>query len=136
MLSVSTRLVLTAAFLAAAGLTACGPTSPSTQPSSTPTGSSPSTGSSSTPTETVAFAEIKTIMDNRCVACHAQAPTRPGFNTPAGGTSFETPAQIQSQAERINLRVQSRSMPQGNVTGMTDAERARIKLWFEQGAKL
>lgn len=131
MLSVSTRLVLTAAFLAAAGLTACGPTSPSTQPSSTP-----STSSSTTPTETVAFAEIKTIMDNRCVSCHAQAPTRPGFNTPAGGTTFETPAQIQSQAERINLRVQSRSMPQGNVTGMTDAERARIKLWFEQGAKL
>lgn len=128
MLSVATRIVLTAAFLATAGLTACGPTH-STSLTSGAT-------SSPEPVETVAFAEIKTIIDNRCVSCHAQAPTRPGFNTPAGGVTFGTPAEIQAKADRINNRVQSRSMPQGNVTGMTDTERARIKLWFEQGAKL
>ncbi len=131
MLSIPTRLLLAAALLAGAGLSACGPTTPANQPSSTP-----SANSSTSPATTVAFAEIKTIIDNRCVSCHAQTPTNSAYRSPAGGLDLETAAQIQSSASRINARVQSRSMPQGNVTNMTDAERAQVKLWVEQGANL
>lgn len=114
--------------LLTAAMAACSPSSPPAQP--TPS-ASPSAAA------TVSFATAQAIIQQRCVACHSQTPTRPGFNIPAGGVTFDSPEQIKSKADRILVRaVQTKSMPQGNVTGMTDAERTTLGEWITQGASL
>jgi uncharacterized membrane protein len=50
---------------------------------------------------------------------------------------FDTPQEIQKHADRILVRaVQTKTMPQGNKTGITEEERELIGMWIEQGAKL
>lgn len=82
------------------------------------------------------FAEVRTIMDRRCVSCHAQQPTQPGFAAAPGGVMLDTPDRISQHAARIYQQtVQSRAMPLANLTHMTDAERASVGAWFEAGAQ-
>ena len=67
------------------------------------------------------------IVQQRCVTCHSADPTRDGFDAPPKGIAFDTPEQIVAQAQLIDRwAVQSKAMPLGNVTGMTDAERAEL----------
>jgi uncharacterized membrane protein len=47
---------------------------------------------------------------------------------------LETAAQVEARADEIRTVVASRTMPLGNVTGMTDAERDRVVAWVDQGA--
>ncbi len=83
----------------------------------------------------VAFSEVKTIMAARCVTCHAEQPSYAGFAAPPQGVVLETAAQIEAQAARMMIRVvQTKTMPLGNVTGMTDAERLIVGAWIAQGA--
>ncbi|WP_137175301.1 urate hydroxylase PuuD [Massilia sp. HP4] len=82
------------------------------------------------------FAEVRTIMDQRCVSCHAQQPTQPGFAAAPGGVMLDTPDGIGQHAARIYQQtVQLKAMPLANLTHMTDAERARVGAWFEAGAQ-
>jgi uncharacterized membrane protein len=72
------------------------------------------------------------IVQRRCTACHSQKPTHPTFVAPPGGFVMETEEQVMSKAEKIVQRTNvSRDMPLGNVTGMTDEERAMLKVWIE-----
>ncbi len=46
------------------------------------------------------------------------------------------PAQIRQNAAKIyEQSVQLKAMPIGNLTNMTDAERAQVAAWFEAGAR-
>ena len=86
--------------------------------------------------EKVAFAAVKAVIDSRCISCHAAKPTQPGFAAPPAGVALETSEQIRAQAQRIHQQVVvARVMPLGNLTGITDAERALVGRWFAQGAK-
>jgi len=86
--------------------------------------------------EKVAFAAVKAVIDSRCISCHAAKPTQPGFAAPPAGVVLETSEQIRAQAQRIHQQVVvARVMPLGNLTGITDAERALMGRWFAQGAK-
>jgi len=78
----------------------------------------------------VSDAQIAEIISNRCVACHASQPTQPGFVAAPLGILLETPDQISARAERIAVTVQTRYMPIGNLTAMTDAERAAVASWY------
>jgi uncharacterized membrane protein len=79
----------------------------------------------STPARTVGIAEVQTIVERRCVSCHA------GAAAPAG-VRLETAEEIDARAEDIErMAVLSRAMPPGNVTGMTDDEREAIAAWLE-----
>ena len=80
----------------------------------------------------VSETQISQIIEVRCVACHASKPTQPGFAEAPLGLVMETPAQINTLAERIATTVQSKYMPIGNLTGMTDDERALIAAWYAQ----
>ena len=81
------------------------------------------------------FAEVRTIMDQRCVSCHAQQPTQPGFAAAPGGVMLDTPELVSRHADRIYQQtVQLKAMPLANLTHMTDAERALVGAWFEAGA--
>ena len=84
----------------------------------------------------VAFAQVKAVIDSRCISCHAAKPTQPGFAAPPAGVMLETPEQLRAQAQRVHQQVVvARVMPIGNLTGITEEERALIARWFAQGAK-
>jgi uncharacterized membrane protein len=85
--------------------------------------------------EKVAFAKVKAVIDSRCISCHAAKPTQPGFAAPPAGVILENPEQVRANAQRIHQQVVvARVMPIGNLTGITDEERALIGRWFAQGA--
>ena len=82
------------------------------------------------------FARVQAIVSQRCAGCHAAAPTQPGFSTAPAGVMLDQPALLRQHAARVYLQaVQLKAMPIGNMTNMTDAERAELKAWFEAGAK-
>jgi len=80
----------------------------------------------------VSDAQIAEIVNSRCIACHAGKPTQPGFVEAPLGIVLESRDQIEVRAERIAFTVQTRYMPIGNLTGMTDAERATVASWYAQ----
>jgi uncharacterized membrane protein len=76
------------------------------------------------------FTQVQRIVEQRCTPCHATNPTQPGFDAPGGGILLETRAQIEAQAGLIKaLAVDTRTMPLGNLTQMTDEERATLAAW-------
>jgi uncharacterized membrane protein len=82
----------------------------------------------------VAFSQVRAILDQRCIACHAAQPKQEGFAQPPKGVLLETREQVAANAAKIAETVGSRYMPIGNLTQMTDAERAVVTAWFAQGA--
>jgi len=83
--------------------------------------------------EAVTLSAIQPIITQRCAACHSVHPTMMG-SAPAG-VVLDTPDDIIKNAQRIYQQtVQLKAMPLGNATQMTDAERAKVAQWFEQGA--
>ena len=81
------------------------------------------------------FADVQRIVAVRCAVCHADRPTQPGFNTAPKGLLLETAAQIAANAPKINEQaVVTKTMPIGNLTQMTDAERAVLGAWIAAGA--
>jgi uncharacterized membrane protein len=83
----------------------------------------------------VAFAQVARIMEQRCVACHSDMPTK--VDEAPQGVKFDTPEEIKAQADAIEQQaVQTRAMPLGNVTSMTKAERRLLGRWIAQGAKI
>lgn len=82
------------------------------------------------------FSQVQAIVQNRCLGCHSVAPTLPGFATAPRGIRFDSPDQIRADARRIYVNVvETEFMPYGNRTGMTAAERALVRTWFEGGAQ-
>jgi uncharacterized membrane protein len=87
--------------------------------------------------EPVAFAEVEAIVEARCTVCHAREPENPAFGPAPGGAAFDSPAEIRRWAHRIRARaVSTHTMPPGNLTGMTQAERELLGRWVRQGARL
>jgi len=69
-------------------------------------------------------------------SCHAQAPTQPGFSTAPKGVVLESADDIVRQAQVIHQQVVvTKAMPIGNLTQITDEERALIDQWFQAGGK-
>ena len=82
------------------------------------------------------FADVKKIVSERCTGCHAATPTFQGINAAPKGYVFDSDERIVTQAQLIYQQtVVTRVMPIGNITNMTDAERATIDGWFRAGAK-
>ena len=74
--------------------------------------------------QTATFAQIQPIVQQRCAPCHS------GASAPLG-IRFETRAQIEAHAADIERQaVQTKAMPPGNATGITDAERALLGAWI------
>jgi uncharacterized membrane protein len=74
----------------------------------------------------VAFSEVKSVIDARCATCHS------GVSAPLG-VRFETEEQIRARADDIERQaVQTRAMPPGNATGMTEEERGLLATWLAQ----
>ena len=82
--------------------------------------------------QSVTDAQMQTVVNARCTACHSVSPSQPGFAAAPLGLVLETTEQIKQNAARIANTVQSRYMPIGNLTGMSDEERALVASWFAQ----
>ena len=85
----------------------------------------------------VAFSQIQPIIKTRCTQCHSATPTDDTQKTAPNGIMFDTPEQIKQHIDRILVRaVETKTMPQGNKTNITDKERELIGVWIAQGAKM
>ncbi|MEJ7730530.1 MAG: urate hydroxylase PuuD [Polyangiaceae bacterium] len=85
----------------------------------------------------VSFATAQAIVQTRCVTCHSPTPTNPTVSSAPSGVMLDTPDRIGAFAERIYVRsVHTRTMPLGNVTGMSDEERHALGAWIAQGADI
>jgi uncharacterized membrane protein len=83
----------------------------------------------------VTAAQAESILDQRCVPCHSRTPTQPGFSAPPNGIVLNSPEQVRAHRADVAKQLTLRTMPLGNVTGMTDEERARLLQWLVQGAR-
>lgn len=83
------------------------------------------------------FAQVRIILENRCLECHSQTPRNTQFGPAVpGGMYFDSPNQIRMFADRIKVRaVTTKTMPVQNMTGMTDEERNILGAWIDSGAK-
>ena len=87
--------------------------------------------------EEITFSEIQNIINYRCAVCHTNKPTFEGFEDPPLGIIFDTPEDILKNIYKIKTQaIDSDIMPPGNLTGMTKAERNKIKLWIDLGANI
>ncbi|MEZ8340792.1 urate hydroxylase PuuD [Vibrio cyclitrophicus] len=85
----------------------------------------------------VSFETINKVIQERCSVCHSSTPSHAAFTAAPAGVMFDTPEEIKANVPRIVAQtVTTKVMPLGNMTQMTDAERALIGTWVEQGATL
>ncbi|WP_353136366.1 urate hydroxylase PuuD [Limnohabitans sp.] len=78
----------------------------------------------------VTFAEVNTIFEQRCISCH-------GEQVQMKNVRMDTSEGIKQHALGIYQQaVVTKQMPMNNATGITEAERATIKRWYEAGAAL
>jgi uncharacterized membrane protein len=85
----------------------------------------------------VRFDEVEAILQRRCLNCHAAHPSNPAFPQPPNGIVLEDPRRVRQLAPRILERaVTTKTMPLGNLTGMTEDERRVLGAWIVQGARI
>jgi uncharacterized membrane protein len=72
----------------------------------------------------VFFQEIQPVIAERCATCHS------GASAPLG-VRLETRQEIEARADDIRrMAVETRAMPPGNQTGMTEEERELLAAWI------
>ena len=85
----------------------------------------------------VPFVRVAAVVEQRCATCHSAQPTDESFSTAPKGVVLDTPAQIKAQSAAIEEQaVDTKAMPLGNVTGMSEEERALLGRWIDQGAAI
>ncbi len=91
-------------------------------------------GSSGPFPPTVDAAQVQAIVQQRCVPCHSKSPTQAGFTAPPNGIALQTFDELRAHLPEIQKQVSLRTMPLGNLTGMTDEERTKVLMWIGHGA--
>jgi uncharacterized membrane protein len=75
--------------------------------------------------------QVLTLAATHCMACHAEKPSNPSFDKPPKGIHFETIEALRRYGPQIRQQaVDGRAMPLGNVTHITDHERAELGAWI------
>ena len=80
------------------------------------------------PAAPVAFAQIKAVIDQRCLMCHNEQLQQKGIDLHSAELIGRHASAIHQQV------VLQRTMPLNNATQITDLERALIARWFASGA--
>jgi uncharacterized membrane protein len=80
--------------------------------------------------ETVGYAELKPVLEQRCVMCHGAA-------LQSKGVRLDSPEELKRHAQAVYQQVVvGKLMPMNNATGLTEAERALFAKWFREGARV
>jgi uncharacterized membrane protein len=80
------------------------------------------------------YAQISPILATHCSGCHSLKPTNPAFKSPPLGVVLDSYPHVRSVSDRIKrVAVDSRLMPLGNLTHMTDQERRKLGAWIAKG---
>lgn len=74
------------------------------------------------------------MLQARCVQCHAAKPKLMP-EAPKGVLLDSKDAVAQNALKIYQQAVQQKAMPIGNITNITDEERAVLGAWYEAGAK-
>jgi len=83
-------------------------------------------------TETVTLSMIRPVIESRCTTCHSQNPTHIAFPAAPSGVVLDTDEEIALEAVRIHQQtVVLKAMPIGNLTQISDEERALIDAWYQ-----
>jgi len=86
----------------------------------------------SQPGSIVQTSEIYAIVQQRCVMCHAPEPEFEGFTSAPLGVELDSQENLLKHAERIYQTVViTRTMPLGNLTGISDSERSKFAQWYK-----
>jgi uncharacterized membrane protein len=73
---------------------------------------------------------VQNTLEQHCYQCH-------GAQVQMKNVRLDSPQSVKQHAQNIYQQVVvAKAMPMNNATGMTDAERQRIKQWFEAGASV
>ena len=86
----------------------------------------PAAGAVAVPAAASADDAIMGVVQAKCSVCHMAQPTQAGFNAPPAGIIIQTPADMKTYQAKIVTAVQTGYMPLGNITKLTDEERAQI----------
>ncbi len=79
------------------------------------------------------FSAVRDVILGRCSMCHTAEPVYEGVLEAPKDVHLDSDAAIANHATQIALQAGfSRAMPPGNVTEMTDAERALVVEWFRE----
>ena len=85
---------------------------------------------SAAPAAPVSFAQVQTILAQRCAMCH-------GEQVQMKNVRLDSPALVTQHAQNVYQQVVvTQQMPMNNTTGITAEERALIGRWFLAGAKV
>jgi uncharacterized membrane protein len=84
---------------------------------------------SAAPAAPVSFAQVKTVLEQRCYSCH-------GEQVQMKNVRLDSPEWVKQNAQNVYQQVVvTKQMPMNNATGITDDERVLIGRWFQAGAK-
>jgi len=87
--------------------------------------------------EAVPFQRVREIVTARCTICHSAQPRFEGIDTAPKGIRFDSAAEIRAHAAQIRATaVAATTMPLGNATNITAAERTLLGRWIDQGARI
>jgi uncharacterized membrane protein len=82
---------------------------------------------------TVADTEVLAIVSKHCAACHAAKPTHESFREAPKNIILEDAGDLKKHAATIYAQtVQTRAMPLGNQSGMTEDDRAILGRWLKE----
>jgi uncharacterized membrane protein len=77
--------------------------------------------------EAATYAEVKPLLDRNCAICHSARPTMPFYAKAPDGVTFDSAQDLARYAARVLvMATKTDQMPPGNMTGMTEAERATL----------
>jgi uncharacterized membrane protein len=83
------------------------------------------------------FAHASLTVQTRCAMCHTAEPAWPGVYGPPKDVILDNDLAIAAHAKDIAMQAgYAHAMPPGNVSEMTDAERALLVSWYRQGSWL
>jgi uncharacterized membrane protein len=87
-----------------------------------------------TPGPASTYADIAPLFATHCSGCHSAHPTNPAFSAPPMGLVLDSYDHVRAAAVKIQSRaVDTETMPLGNATHMTRAERDRLGAWIAAG---
>jgi uncharacterized membrane protein len=84
--------------------------------------------------QTATYAQIQPILATHCIGCHSPRPANPAFPAPPLGLVLDSYEHASAASAKIKaMAVDTQTMPLGNPTHMTQAERDLLGAWIASG---